>query len=506
MLSTVRRIYMPPGLHGAYMQDFFSNGRLKQITYPSMQRRVLFTYQPENLLHAVYSDWTETKFSSYPSSDKLKYVNLTDRALNFSYDIVFGPDSAVYGYQHVLPAVSFFGNDLVNASAQYYYDNHYRVVSSETRVGNHQLSVVNASYEAASGKITMLKSFKFDYPRPTREGIQDQAMGIVREYDVFGKPKDVWYRFNNYLVFTMEIKYDSIGRLLNWRRKVGSSDLKTYEYIYDVDGNLAEVQLNGYLAWKYDYDSDGNIVKITPPNNVREFTIDSKGHLVSSTGGRMWSYDKDGFLKQRGKEWFEFNSKGQLIKAFEKGVYHIVYAYDGLNRLVLRRDVLSRTFVQFFYLDIAEPHRVSHIYNQSNSQLDILFYDRSGNLFAFERNGQFYYIASDPSRSPIVVFNSMGSVVKQLTYDPFGNILADTASEFSFPFGFQSGIMDPITKFVHLSGRDYDPETSRWIAPNFVDILENLHHFVEDPQMINLYQYRQYYQGRSSPMTGICIR
>ncbi len=41
-------------------------------------------------------------------------------------------------------------------------------------------------------------------------------------------------RFNNYMVFTLEVKYDDLGRIHQWRRKVGTSDLKAYEYVYDI--------------------------------------------------------------------------------------------------------------------------------------------------------------------------------------------------------------------------------------------------------------------------------
>ncbi len=36
------------------------------------------------------------------------------------------------------------------------------------------------------------------------------------------------------MVFTLEVKYDDLGRIHQWRRKVGTSDLKAYEYVYDI--------------------------------------------------------------------------------------------------------------------------------------------------------------------------------------------------------------------------------------------------------------------------------
>lgn len=504
MLAMSRSMYIPPGAHGAYKQDFLGNGRLKQVIYPSMQRQVTFTYNRDSWPHVVYFDWTAVTLTSFRTSDRLQSVNLTDQLANFTCDIVLGPDSAVYSFQNVTVRSGKIAN-LANASIRYRYDNHFRVISTETLIANRPLSIVNMTYDTQNGRMLTMKAFKFDYIRPTRDNCQDGNVGIMREYDAFGAPKDTWYKFNNYLVFNMETRYDSMGRVQQCRRKIGSSDLKVYEYIYDADGNLAEVMLGGSLQWKYEYDADGNILRITQPNQVREFSTDLKGHIVSGSGGRVWTYDKDGFLLQRNQEHFEFNSRGQLMKAYQPSVYHIEYAYDGLDRLVIRRDVIGRSTTQFFYLDLANPRRLSHIYNHTSMQLDILFYDGAGNLFSFERNGYSYYIASDPTRSPTVVFSAAGSVVKQLTYDPFGAITADTAAEFSFVFGYRSGIVDAATKLVYIEGRFYDTETSRWISPDYAKVLDELNRVVEDPTMVNTYQYRQRLQGRSAPPTGLYI-
>ena len=51
-----------------------------------------------------------------------------------------------------------------------------------------------------------------------------------------------------------------------------------------------------------------------------------------------------------------------------------------------------------------------------------------------------YKIRTDHLR---VVADHLGNVVKQITYDTFGNIITDTNPLFEIPLGFAGGLYDP---------------------------------------------------------------
>jgi len=55
-------------------------------------------------------------------------------------------------------------------------------------------------------------------------------------------------------------------------------------------------------------------------------------------------------------------------------------------------------------------------------------------------------------------------VVKQVDYDSFGNIIADSNATFAVPFGFAGGLHDQNTGLVRFGYRDYDPDIGRWTA------------------------------------------
>lgn len=55
-------------------------------------------------------------------------------------------------------------------------------------------------------------------------------------------------------------------------------------------------------------------------------------------------------------------------------------------------------------------------------------------------------------------------MVKEIDYDSFGNVLADSDPSFTVPFGFACGLYDADTGLIHFGYRDYDPDTGRWTA------------------------------------------
>jgi RHS repeat-associated protein len=75
-----------------------------------------------------------------------------------------------------------------------------------------------------------------------------------------------------------------------------------------------------------------------------------------------------------------------------------------------------------------------------------------------------YRLVSDVRGSVrLVVDATTGTVAQQLTYDPYGQVLDDTAPGFQ-PFGYAGGEYDPRTGLTRFGARDYDSEVGRWTA------------------------------------------
>jgi len=186
--------------------------------------------------------------------------------------------------------------------------------------------------------------------------------------------------------------------------------------VYNVDGDVTEVHVSGQPTWRYDYDSDANIIRASHHDNARSFVVDSVTGRLDSAGEQSYVHDADGRVVQRGRESLEYTALGAISRAFDLGRHDVTFHYDAWARLVVRRDALAAEFLQFFYADLDHPRRVTHVVDGGGSRWRVteLFYDSRGKLFAMRRESELFYIALDPTDSPIVVLNGVGSVVKQV--------------------------------------------------------------------------------------------
>jgi len=81
-----------------------------------------------------------------------------------------------------------------------------------------------------------------------------------------------------------------------------------------------------------------------------------------------------------------------------------------------------------------------------------------------DENGTKYYLHYDQVGSLRAISDTSQHIVKEITYDTYGNILTDTNSSFTIPFGFAGGLYDVDTKLTRFGYRDYDAYTGKWTA------------------------------------------
>ena len=81
-----------------------------------------------------------------------------------------------------------------------------------------------------------------------------------------------------------------------------------------------------------------------------------------------------------------------------------------------------------------------------------------------DASGNRYYLHYDQVGSLRAVSDSSHNIVKEITYDTYGNILSDSNPNFRVPFGFAGGLYDPDTKLTHFGFREYDAFTGKWTA------------------------------------------
>ncbi|XP_073507215.1 teneurin-2 isoform X3 [Phyllobates terribilis] len=482
-IGYIRNMYNPPESNASIIFDYSEDGRILKTSYLGTGRQVFYKYGKLSKLSEIIYDSTAVTFGYDETTGVLKMVNLQS-----------GGFSCTIRYRKIGPLVDkqiyrFSEEGMVNARFDYtYHDNSFRVASIKPIISETPLPVELYRYDDISGKIEHFGKFGVIY-YDVNQIITTAVMTLTKHFDTHGRIKEVQYEIFRSLMYWMTVQYDSMGRVIKRELKLGPyANTTKYTYEYDGDGQLLTVAVNDRQTWRYNYDLNGNLYLLTPGNGVRLLPLryDLRDR-ITRLGDVQYKIDDDGFLSQRGADIFDYNSKGLLTRAYNKVLgWNVQYRYDGLGRRASCKTNLG-LHLQFFYADLHNPTRVTHVYNHSNSEIISLYYDLQGHLFAMESSsGEEYYIASDNTGTPLAAFSINGVMIKQLQYTPFGEIYFDSNPNFQLVIGFHGGLYDPLIKLVHFAQRDYDVLAGRWISPDYTMWRK----IGGDPVPFNLYMFK----------------
>ncbi|KAJ8271772.1 hypothetical protein COCON_G00106310 [Conger conger] len=477
-----RNIYNPPESNASVAVDYSEDGQLVQVAHLGTGRRVLYKYRRQNKLSEILYDSTRVSFTYDETAGVLKTVNLQSEGF-----------ICTIRYRQIGPLVDrqifrFSEDGMVNARFDYTYDNSFRVTSMQGVINETPLPIDLYQFDDISGKVEQFGKFGVIY-YDINQIISTAVMTYTKHFDVHGRIKEIQYEIFRSLMYWITIQYDNMGRVTKREIKIGPfANTTKYGYEYDVDGQLQTVYLNEKIMWRYNYDLNGNLHLLNPSNSNRltPLRYDLRDR-ITRLGDVQYRMDEDGFLRQRGAEIFEYNSKGLLVRVYSKGNgWTIQYRYDGLGRRVAARTSLGQ-HLQYFYADLNYPTRITHVYNHSSSEITSLYYDLQGHLFAMEiSSGDEFYIACDNTGTPLAVFSSNGLLLKQVQYTAYGEIYFDSNPDFQLVVGFHGGLYDPLTKLLHFGERDYDILAGRWTTPD----ITTWKRVGRDPAPFNLYMFR----------------
>ncbi|GAB1302742.1 Teneurin-1 [Apodemus speciosus] len=479
-----RNIYTPPDSSTSFIQDYSRDGRLLQTLHLGTGRRVLYKYTKQARLSEILYDTTQVTLTYEESSGVIKTIHLMHDG--FICTIRYRQTGPLIGRQ----IFRFSEEGLVNARFDYSYNN-FRVTSMQAVINETPLPIDLYRYVDVSGRTEQFGKFSvINYD--LNQVITTTVMKHTKIFNANGQVIEVQYEILKAIAYWMTIQYDNMGRMIICDIRVGvDANITRYFYEYDADGQLQTVSVNDKTQWRYSYDLNGNINLLSHGNSARltPLRYDLRDR-ITRLGEIQYKMDEDGFLRQRGNDIFEYNSNGLLQKAYNKvSGWTVQYYYDGLGRRVASKSSLGQ-HLQFFYADLANPIRVTHLYNHTSSEITSLYYDLQGHLIAMElSSGEEYYVACDNTGTPLAVFSSRGQVIKEILYTPYGDIYHDTYPDFEVIIGFHGGLYDFLTKLVHLGQRDYDVVAGRWTTPN--------HHIWKQlnllPKPFNLYSFENNY-------------
>ncbi|KAL0972664.1 hypothetical protein UPYG_G00192610 [Umbra pygmaea] len=457
-----RNTYRAAEGNASVLQDYSEDGQLMQTAYLGTGRRVLYKYgKLAKLLEMLY-DTTRIAFSYDEAAGMLKVVNLQSEGF-----------TCTIRYRQIGPLIDrqifrFSEEGMVNARFDYVYDNSFRVTSMQAVINETPLPIDLYRYDDVSGKTEQFGKFGVIY-YDINQIITTAVMTHTKHFDAYGRVKEVQYEIFRSLMFWMMVQYDNMGRVVTKELKVGPyANTTRYTYEYDADGQLQVVSVNDKPLWRYSYDLNGNLHLLSPGNSARltPLRYDLRDR-ITRLGDVQYRVDEDGFLKQRGNDFFEYSSAGLLVKVYNRvSGWSVRYRYDGLGRRVSSRSSLGNN-LQFFYADLSSPTRVTHMYNHTSSEITSLYYDLQGHLFAMEiSSGDEFYVACDNIGTPHAVFSGSGVMIKQILHTAFGEVYLDSNPSFQLIVGYQGGLYEPLSRLVHMGRRDYDSMAGRWTTPD----------------------------------------
>jgi len=371
-----------------------------------------------------------------------------------------GAESITYGYDGSL-VTSETLSGILNQTLSYGYNNDFNLSSFTYAGDTHIYTYDNDGLLTGAGSFTIFRNAGNGLPEEVTGG----ALSLSRSFNAYGEVGGQNFTIDGQGITSWNLIRDHNGRITQKTETVDTTT-SNYEYTYDPMGRLITVTKDGALVEEYQYGANGT--RIYEMNTLRgisgrSFAYSDEDHLLTA-GGAIYEYDLDGFLTTKTFEadvtQYDYSTRGELLSVNLPDDRMIEYIHDPLGRRIAKK-VDGVTIEKYLWQGLT---RLLAVYDGSGTLLMRFEYADGMMPFAMTKEGYTYYLTYDQVGSLRVVADTSGNVVKGIEYDSFGNIINDTNSSFTIPFGFAGGLHDRDTNLIRFGFRDYDPDTGRWTA------------------------------------------
>ena len=265
--------------------------------------------------------------------------------------------------------------------------------------------------------------------------------------------------------FAIKLKRNLNGQIIKKSETLQNRPKVGYTYRYDKQGRLIEVKRNNQSVERYSYDGNGNRkhAYIYGKHYKASYTLDDQ---LIVYGDNSYRYDNDGYLVEKstpkGTTTYSYNTMmGALTDVALPDNTQIHYITDPLNRRIAK-EVNGTIVEKYLWEDLTT---LLAIYDKDDTLIWRFEYaDGRMPISMTDNNGNRYYLHYDQVGSLRAVSDANHTLVKEIVYDTFGNILNDTNPSFEVPFGFAGGLYDSDTKLTYFGFREYDAYTGKWTA------------------------------------------
>jgi RHS repeat-associated protein len=281
-------------------------------------------------------------------------------------------------------------------------------------------------------------------------------------------------------IVTSNYSYDQANDLLQVNNKVGTQTNPAAEstqtfnnaaqvltdslgsnsnsYTYDPDGQLTNS--SGSFNATYSYDQIGN-------RNSTGYTT-GVGNEMTNSPGVTYTYDNDGNIvaakTSSGTTTYTYDYLNRLTNVDINGTMAATYTYDALGRRIGIDDSGTQTWT--VYNGKTADDNPYADFNSSGGlkmrYVDGLAVDEV--LARTDSSGNVAWYLTDQLGSVVALANNSGTVLDQIVYDPFGNIVTQTNASEADRFMFAGMEYDSTTGLYYDHARYYNSVTGRFVS------------------------------------------
>ncbi len=476
------------------------NGRSTTYTYDDLAQRISETWKSSS------GQTVNTIQYTYDASGNVMSIKDTFDELNFEYDLLNRMTRETSGGIQGIPA-----SDIIHS-----YDLTSNRLTTQDTIGGIAGGLLTSSFDALNRVVRITQSGAHVSSQRIDLGYDpgDRLSSIRRYTDLAGSQ----------LVATSTSTYDSLDRLTLVRHATSSDiTIDSFASQYDAAGQTTRMTEKAGTI-QFVYNPNGELTSTTSSNPARtseSYAYDSMGNRVTSQGqGTQNVIGKDNRLTSNAQFNFEYDAEGNRITQTDKQSDAVRrFEYDHRNRLQKVSDFASATAsaskVTTFRYD-ALDRRVSqkvdsnpgdavdgvtayYIYSDEDIIAEWVDPDGAGTapaapsmrylhgpdidqIFSQETaNGTVQWLLTDPIGTTRTIINSQGAVLNQLTYDSFGNLIAQTNPNVSTRYRFAGREFDSSTGLHYNRARYYDAAEGRFLSRDPISLAAgdaNLYRYV----------------------------
>ena len=342
---------------------------------------------------------------------------------------------------------------VLNHTTNFTYNNDFQVTSTTYAGETEAYTYDNDGLLTSSGAYTLTRDAQNAYVTQLTDGTLTQT----RSYNNFGEVTEV---SDN--TFTYELSQRNNAGAIVQKQETINGVTQTYDYTFDDMGRLTEVQKDNTVTETYSYDANGNRASATVNNQTitASYTLDD--NLVVY-GQNTYSYDDDGYLQTKttpqGTTTYSYGTLGEL-RQVTTPTQTISYQHNANNQRV-SKSIDGQVVEKYLWANLTT---LLATYDANDNLVQRFEYADQRMPVAMTQGASKYYLHYDQVGSLRAVTDSSHTIVKEIVYDTFGNILNDTNPTLKVPFGFAGGLYDVDTKLTRFGYRDYDAYVGKWTA------------------------------------------